>query len=86
VGDTANKPAAADRDKKSVEVRDLFLDFQTNCPLAEQRPHLIERMDRCGARAVMAEALVSRSIREEKNLPPLVTETLVEAAVGKGAS
>src|SRR5262245_33095747 len=44
--DAANKPAAADRDKERVEVRGLFLDFQTNCPLAEQRSHLIVRMDR----------------------------------------
>src|SRR5262245_26621067 len=44
--DAANKPAAADRDKERVEVRDLFLDFQTNCPLAEQRSHLIVRMER----------------------------------------
>src|SRR5262249_19068248 len=44
--DTANKPAAADRDKERVEVRDLFLKFQTYCPLAEQRSYLIVRMDR----------------------------------------
>ena len=43
---SGNQPAAANRDEQSIEIRDLILDLQPGCSLAQQCFALVEGVDR----------------------------------------
>jgi hypothetical protein len=48
-GDTSDQPAAADRNEDGVDIGRLLLEFEAECPLAQDSFVLVERRYRHGA-------------------------------------